>query len=367
MKYGEKMKLLYFSTVNWNWIKQRPHFISSYLSKSDIEVDFFSLTPFLKQKISGVNLDNKNLNIKDKYVIPFSNKLKIIEKINSNYIKKLLNNNNYDIVILTHPFQINYITKKIKDNAMIIYECMDNMPYFYDNKLREKVIMKEKELCILVDSIIVTSSYLKTRLVRDYKIRKDKVTIIRNAVDISFLDDVEFKQLNLKHPNIMYIGTISDWFDYNTINEFAIGNPNITIYLIGPIEKRSLDKIKKLDNIKLIGAIEHNLVKSYILNADVMIIPFIVNDVIKGVDPVKMYEYLALNKQIVSAYWEELSAFNNDQLLYFYENYKEFEEKINLALCNKKSNDLIDTEFISMNNWNDRAKEYVSLINKQYK
>lgn len=356
------MKLLYFSTVNWNWIKQRPHFISFYLSKNNVEVDFLSLTPFLKQNINRGKNDNINLNIKDIYVIPFANKVKLIEKINILFVKNIINKKRYDYIVLTHPFQIKYISNEMKKNSKIIYECMDNMPYFYENSLRNRVILYEDKLCKDANGIITSSAYLKERLVKDYNIDEKRINIIKNAVDNSFLDNkIDFK-LELNHPNVMYIGTISSWFDFETINKFAEKNPQVTIYLVGPTENRAISKINKQENIKIIGKVDYNLVKSYIYHADVMMIPFVNNDIIQGVDPVKAYEYMALNKKVISSYWKEIDCYKNQFL--FYRNYDTFNKGFYDLLDAKKidKKNILNKSFIEKNNWQARVYDYLKFL-----
>ena len=39
--------------------------------------------------------------------------------------------------------------------------------------------------------------------------------------------------------------------------------------------------------------------------------PFVVNDLIKSVDPVKLYEYLAFKVPVISVYYPEIKYFKN--------------------------------------------------------
>lgn len=56
------MRLLYFSPVPWNWIKQRPHFISEELARiPGVQVDFVSLEP--RQLLHGKLIEKKKLNL----------------------------------------------------------------------------------------------------------------------------------------------------------------------------------------------------------------------------------------------------------------------------------------------------------------
>ncbi|MBW9157010.1 glycosyltransferase [Clostridium tagluense] len=354
------MRILYFSTVNWKWIKQRPHFICEYISKKEIDVTYFSITPLFKQKILCKKL-SEYLYIKDKFVLPYATKMGIIKKINIIYVKYFLNKE-YDIVILTHPEQYDYLPEKLKNNSKIVYECMDNIPYFYQGSRIIKIEKQEKELCQYAHQIITSSDYLKNKIKNKYGIADKKIEIVKNALDESFKDDSE-EVINLKSPNLMYIGTIGEWFDINSLNEYAHNNPNYTIYLIGPVDSKIMSKIDN-KNIVILGTIKHEDVKKYIKFGEIMLIPFKVNELIRGVDPVKIYEYLALSKPVVTSYWQELEQYKNNNLVYIYKNYEEFSSAINRIKIEHDLTYKINFNFIDENNWRKRVESYVNIIKK---
>lgn len=354
------MRVLYFSTVNWKWIKQRPHFEAYYLAQGKIKVEYLSLTPLFKQKKSRCKNINENLRINDKYVLPLASKLKAIDYINRIYINRMLNNQ-YDTIVLTHPKQYYYLNDMVRKRSKIIYECMDNMPYFYDGKVREHIIEDEKVLCNMCNHIIVSSDYLREKMMKLYHVDSSKITVIKNAVDYSVINQ-ELKPIKIEHPNLMYIGTISEWLDVDVLKRYACKHPNHKIYLIGPIVDGMKYKLSDLSsNIILFGTIPHETIKSYILEGDVMLIPFKNNELIKAVDPVKMYEYLALNKPVVSSYWEELNCYKESELVSFYNDLNEFEAQINKSLgitMQKKPN----FDFVHNNNWQVRVEEYIQIL-----
>lgn len=356
------MKILYFSTVNWKWIKQRPHFICEYLSKKEIDVVYFSITPFLKQKIFHKKL-NKYLYIKDKFVLPYSSKFSIVKKINILYVSHMLNEK-YDIVILTNPEQYDYLPDNLKFTSKIIYECMDNMPYFYEGYKRVLIEEKEKQLCRNVCKIITSSNYLKNKFIKEYMISQEKIEVIKNALDESIKNECE-KSVELKSPNLVYIGTISEWIDVDVLVKYAQRNTNYTIYLIGPVDMKIKKKINKRNtNIIFLGSIEHKNVKRYIKSGDVMLIPFKINELTRGVDPVKLYEYLALNKPVVTTYWDELQAYKNNELVYFYNTYEEFILTIEKIKNENIIDNGINTDFIKQNSWENRVKYYIKVLEK---
>lgn len=355
------MNVLYFSTVNWKWIKQRPHFICEYISKKNIEVMYFSITPLFKQKISKYTV-NRTLEINDRFVIPYASRYKLIKEINKLFVKRLLKKK-FDIVVLTHPEQIEYLPNNIIQNSKIIYECMDNMPYFYSGKQTDLIEKKEYELCRLVDTIITSSKYLKERIVKEYKIDENKITIIKNAFDKSILDN-DIEKVTLKYPSIVYVGTISEWLDIDMILEYAKKHSEHYIYMVGPTENKIKTILSNYKNIILVGAVEHKFVKTYIESGNIMLIPFKINELIKGVDPVKIYEYLALGKTVVTSYWEELDSYNNNAKVKFYSNFEEFEELIESNIQKELISGIPNKEFIIENTWEDRALKYIEVLYK---
>lgn len=355
------MKVLYFSTVNWKWIKQRPHFLCEYLSDEGIEVTYFSITPFLKQHIVNKQI-NKFLLIKDRFVLPYGSKLLVIKKLNIMYVKFLLKKK-YDIIILTHPEQYEYLPNKLKNSTKIIYECMDNIPYFYKEDKIKIIEKKEKYLCRQSEQIITSSDYLKNKIINKYKIEVEKATVIKNALDKSLIKNNE-PLIELKYPNLMYIGTISNWLDMDILERYARENPKYTIYIIGPIEK-NMKKINE-SNIVLLGAVKHVEVSRYIKSGQIMLIPFKVNELIKGVDPVKLYEYLSFNKPVITSYWNELNQYNDNELVYFYKDYTEFKHAVEKIENKTNEYKKIDNNFIEENTWKQRVVDYLEVLKKVY-
>lgn len=353
------MRILYFSTVNWNWIKQRPHYMASYLAQMGYQIDYLSLTPFGKSKITRKNLDR--LHINDLYTVPFTNKFKFIDYINRNHVRNKFKNKSYEVIILTSPLQYLYLPKDLLQKSIIIYECMDNMPYFFEGTMRARMLLEEENTLKLVDGIITSSVRLKEEI--SYRLnsigRNIPITHIFNALDKETIMAIPNKVL-LKEPNMVYIGTIAKWFDWEVIRRFARQNPSYTIYLIGPVEGRIRGALE--ENIVLTGPIEHKKIVGYIYSGNIMLLPFKLNELTEAVDPVKMYEYLALKKPVISRYWPELDKFKNTNT-YFYENYDQFETHVKNLLSSPSENDVeLNIDFIENHNWQIRANQYIKFI-----
>lgn len=349
------MKVMYFSLVGWNWIKQRPHFIAEGLAENIEKVDYISIFPIFKSK-THKKIIKKNFFVREFWVFPFSLKFKTIRILNKFLFNLKVDLNKYNAIILTHPIQIEYLREKSKKNCKIIYDCMDNIPEFYDRKIKDRIISFEKELLDIASEIIVSSATLKKILLKRYKIENKKISIINNAMVNIQIDKI--KKIKLKQPNLVYIGTIDKWLDIEMLEKFSKNNPKYTIYLIGPNKLMTQRAFSK--NMIFYGKINHEEVFSFIKSSDILLIPFIKNNLIEAVDPVKIYEYIGLNSNVLSTEWDEITKFGYENLK-IYKDYETF-EKIVKEFKIKSFNKKINKDFIDKNNWKKRIREYLKVL-----
>ncbi|MFY0544182.1 glycosyltransferase [Brevibacillus sp. H7] len=348
------MKILYFSTVNWKWIKQRPHFIPYYLSQQGHEVDYLSLNPIGKTVVQKLNMGR--LRVIDSYVLPYSLKFRLIERMNIAYIRSRLSDKKYDIVILTNPLHHQYIPESIKSDCILVYECMDNMPYFYEGSMRDRMLSEEQKMLDIADAVITSSDKLRSELQRRSPGKQLKIKTIFNALDKETFGRRPMN-IALQEPNLLYIGTIGHWLDWDILNHFAANHPEYTIYLIGPFEMKE----KLPTNVVWLGTVPHHEVMDYIYSGNILLLPFRVNELTEAVDPVKLYEYLAMDKPIISAYWPELNKFACDNLK-FYRNYSEFEAYALQSYYKGWIESTLNQAFIDQHHWGERVREYIEFM-----
>ena len=109
------------------------------------------------------------------------------------------------------------------------------------------------------------------------------------------------------------------------------------------------------------GSVEHKYVPSILEKSDIVLLPFIINSLIEDVDPVKMYEYLYMKKEVVSSYWEELNQFQG--LVHFYGEVKDFESAMMDALSHKHKYNTKDYQrLMKESTWKERLIEYMNIL-----
>ncbi|MFN4151435.1 MAG: hypothetical protein ACK4IX_10865 [Candidatus Sericytochromatia bacterium] len=352
------MNFLYLSHVPWQWIKQRPHFIAEQLSKT------FNLH-FTYQKIysSKNNLTKNtvsfNLKVKEVYRIPFS-RFNIIKEINKIifFVYLKISFFNTDILWFTSP-EYSKVLKHFP-NTKIIYDCMDDVLEFplIKNNLKEYKKQKEleKELFLKSDIIFTSSKRLKTKLIERYGY-KENIYVVNNALNIYDETNISNYKYESDKVKIIYIGTISEWFDFDLIIKSLEECSNIEYLLFGPKDI----EIPVNERIKYLGVIEHEKINSIMAMSDILIMPFKLNELILSVDPVKAYEYISSEKVVILPEYDETLKFK--EYCYLYKDKNDFITLLKSIITNKTLNKKIDfnkEDFIKKNSWDNR----VELINK---
>lgn len=101
-------------------------------------------------------------------------------------------------------------------------------------------------------------------------------------------------------PRIGFVGVIAEWVDTDLLVKVASMRPQWSFVLVGPI-KKSVALCDLPPNVHLLGPKPYDMVPAYLQGIDVAIIPFERTDFItRYVNPIKLYEYLAAGKPVVT-------------------------------------------------------------------
>jgi hypothetical protein len=260
---------------------------------------------------------------------------------------------------ITSPELLPYIPE---NNSKLIYDCMDDICGFHHSPAYRNELEDLEKNLVLHSSLIVASSQQLINVIKSRVKCSKKVYLIRNAFGGDILPAQVFSPLKQKEIyKIGYIGTISSWFDYDAINHCIEKINNIEIHLIGPVDTGLINNIN--ERIHFYGPIEHQNLYNYCKGFDCLILPFKINQLIKSVDPVKLYEYINFNKPIISVYYEEIDRFS--PFVYFYNDsnslYQLLTSLINQSFPKKYTNQERQG-FLETNSWDIRVKEIIHHI-----
>lgn len=271
-------------------------------------------------------------------VLPFFQIYPTINKINNWFILRVLRHwikllgFNHAIFWTYTPYS-DYFVGKIGEK-LAVYDCVDE---FSAGKglIRPETIKKlEKDLIRKVNLVIVTHINL---LQSKRKLAKN-IVLLPNGVDVEHFKKVFLAETpineeikKIPRPIIGFLGNIQYWIDLELIRFLALARPDWSFVLIGPIGRLTkIEKIKNLKNIYLLGRKEYQTLPPYIKALDVCINPYIINEVAQNCSPLKLYEYLASGKPIVSVDMPEARKFEG--LVEIASDYKDFLEKLEKVL-----------------------------------
>lgn len=344
---------------NFGWHKlmmQRPQQIAKSLPKNTL---IFYNSYFDEDFKNNKNRMNK---IQDNVII-----------IDFSYYRNLLLNvlnlktNKYLLLYSTDYIPIEIIKKYEEDNYKIIYEYVDDISPELCGEETSKLLEERHKYIVDNDKSYIVAT--ATKLFDNIGNKANKI-LITNGSDYEHFKFKKYKVptdlKKIKEDNkylICYYGAIASWFDYDLIYKLA-QNKDYSVILIGIDYYKTLHKsnILKLDNVYYLGKKEYVDLPKYGCNMDVFIIPFVINEITLSTSPVKAFEYMAMQKPIVTTALPECKKY--ESILYS-TNHDEFIDNVKKAIKliddgNQKK--LLKKDAIN-NNWKKKASKLIQFIN----
>lgn len=291
---------------------------------------------------------------------------KILNKINNPLIylqvKRLGISNPILWLSMLHPVELIDIFKP-RLTCVLCYDEVSSSPIF--TKSQQMLIKEFEEKLLKRANIVFTTS---KRLYNNKIKINPKTYLIPNAVEKEFIDRVNLPTPDpmekIKRPRIGYVGKINIRLDLELIYNTAQNRPDWNWIFIGPIEHGAGKRLKKIKNVHLLGKMGHFETAKYLKHLDVLTIPFRINEYTKNMNPLKLYQYLASGRPIVSTNLPEIIEFNNAYpgLVYtgsdFIKSIEEGLKENDAGLIKKRLDAAYD------NTWEKRAQLILQIINE---
>jgi len=212
-------------------------------------------------------------------------------------------------------FPYNYhLASAFPAGTVTVYDWIDDLSVFpYDRDF-----LAENHRCALGGATVVAS--VSRKLDAEAKAVRSDALYLPNGVDYERFatdhvavpgDPVLESVLVAGRPIAGYYGALAKWFDYDLVDELARRRPDWSFVLIGPMLDDSLTGKALLDrsNVCWTGPRDYRSLSGYLRCFDVAMIPFRINDITLATSPLKLYEYLAGGKPVVTTPMPECEAF----------------------------------------------------------
>ena len=107
---------------------------------------------------------------------------------------------------------------------------------------------------------------------------------------------------------IGFIGSVHEWIDLELIAWLARERPSWTFLLVGHAAA-DVSELRSLANVHLVGAQPYPTLPQWAKAFDAAIIPYRLNRQVANANPLKLREYLATGKPVVSVHNPEIAKF----------------------------------------------------------
>lgn len=355
------MKIVYFAPIEYKNLKQRPQYIAEELSKNH-EVWYIeptiSIIGALKYKkdyqkrcydvsstLHIVRLDG-SLTLPLRYLgIDRLNLATLFEK---RQLKKMIPE--ADLWWVGYESWGRFLTKS---SPRLVYDKMDDNVLMKSNRHIKKNFRRwEKEIIDHASIVFVTARKFYEELSKIHP----NVHLLPNAVDSNATHEYMIASKN-KRKIFGYVGMIDSWFDFEAIRKIALSNPDSIVELVGPCNKKE----EMPSNVFFRGRVPKADVNKWISSFDVCLYPFKKDDFLDTINPVKIYEYLYMNKPVIAVSSMETRQFI--PLIHCYEDYEELDKLVCDCLKVPFSTQKELKDFVDRNSWKNRGK----LIDKTLK
>ncbi|HYK89304.1 MAG TPA: glycosyltransferase [Acidobacteriota bacterium] len=194
--------------------------------------------------------------------------------------------------------------------SVVVYHCAADFSQL--TPYRTQLHRSEHSLLQLSDLVFAICPELSERCATV----NPRVHLFPYGVDLATFPLVEQTpnngQARARHnsrPVIGYVGGMHRHVDFSLLAAMIRSRPDWTWVFVGPYD-RTAHVLAELPNTRLLGQLQHRELAHVIRSFDVCIVPYVKSDYTRTVVPVKINEYLALGKPVVSTDIQPVVEFN---------------------------------------------------------
>jgi glycosyltransferase involved in cell wall biosynthesis len=246
---------------------------------------------------------------------------------------------------------------------LAVYYCIDDYAALPDVN-PEAVRAMDEELTRAADLVFVASDTLlesKRRLNPDTHVSPHGVDFehFHRAQDPAL--PVPADTAALPHPVIGFFGLIERWIELDLVDYLAEQRPQWTFLMIGRVAVPE-EQLPRRPNIHFVGKRPYDQLPAYGKQFDVSIIPYHLTQQVLHANPIKLREYLAMGKPIVSVSTPEIDKYAD--VVRIARTREAFLAELDAALARPSTAEEVRRrmERVAVESWDARLEQVMSLV-----
>mgnify|MGYP001758470763 CR=1 FL=1 len=312
---GAKGKtLVYFSSIPFDSYRQRPHFLAEEFLRGGFDsvvwVDPYptrlpALSDFTGPRPpASAHVPCEGIQVVRPKALPIE-PLPLSGKINGwlfwrdtlRTLEEHLRHSSHCVIGIGRPSRLAQLALSRLSHQSSFIDVLDNFPAFYRGLSSRAMGKRLRETLASVTRTYCSS----THLAKEIGQQRPDARVVLNGYSTELLPQ---PSLPSERRYIGYVGTIGRWFDWPLVISIAHALPEQTIRLIGPEFIPRPANLPK--NVELLGERPHKEIAAFVREFQVGLIPFLIDELTEGVDPIKFYEYRSLGVPVWSTLFGEM-------------------------------------------------------------
>lgn len=309
------MRIVWFSEIKWNYLRTRKQQI---IGRRPPDVQLVFLEPFVRSARNTYRVRNEGGVVcatipflKSAPYFPWRTVLdrgsarSAVDFIAHRRIQQILKRLRFDPpdtgFIISNIYAANIVSRLPK--KFLVYDCNDDHSSFPG--MRSWTTAYFHKTAREADAVFASSEGLFDKVVG---IRGGDAgcRYLGNGVDYEHFQQGGAEAERVapgEKPRLGYIGALAPWFDFDALADLARRRPQWEIVLVGPVLLGVEERVKRLTslpNVFHLPAVSYDKLPGVLAQFSVGLIPFRYNELTRGVNPNKMYEYLASGLPVVT-------------------------------------------------------------------
>ena len=363
-----KIPVIFLSEIDWDYLWQRHQIFARkyadqghavfYVNRPGMRLPSLKDIPYVLKRIWSAATEKERISTKGK-----KNDIQVINPIfypGNSWVSMELNKRMLvpwfvkktiptTQKVILHAYQPTFLTMHIISKyplAEVVYDCVQNFDeHPASTNLTKKI---EKELILRSDMMITDSSFLYNK----HKEYRANLLQVPPGVDFDRFNKTWRGDEMQKLQKFLYYGHVRDDLDLGLLNGIA-NHLNCNVTIVGKIADNLTQTIDS--KIKIINQQPYCLLPNFIKSADVLLLPYKVNQFTSAIIPAKFFECLATGKPILSTRLPSLERYSKHITLVT--NVKDdFQGKIK-ALENNHDR-LANIELAKKSSWDSRFSSF---------